>query len=214
MAPTTRIIDRGLLAALDLAATKSWSELTLGEIAIKAGLTLNDFHGIATRETLADAVDAYFDRAMSCEAITTDDLPRERLFEVIMLRFEAMEDYRDGLKSLLRYRETQPSIFLRLPAACTASARWALASAGLDDDTGAPLSLKVLAIAFVIARTERAWRKETSGDFALTMAALDKTLRAAEESMGWLSRLTSRSATPRQDTEQESNAPDNGATRE
>lgn len=214
MARTTSIIEQGLLAALDLAATKPWSELTLGEIAAKAGLTLNDFHGVATRESLADAVDAHFDRAMSAEAIATDDLPRERLFEVIMLRFEAMEDYRDGLKSLLRYRETQPSILVRLPAARAASARWALASAGLDDDSGAPLSLKVLAIAFVIARTERAWRKETSGDFALTMAALDKSLRAAEERMGWVSRFTGRSATKQQEPEQESGAPENGATGE
>ena len=76
MARTTSIIEQGLLAALDLAATKPWSELTLGEIAAKAGLTLNDFHGVATRESLADAVDAHFDRAMSAEAIATDDLPR------------------------------------------------------------------------------------------------------------------------------------------
>tara|TARA_R110000787_G_scaffold11002_6_gene36564 strand:+ start:7348 stop:7992 length:645 start_codon:yes stop_codon:yes gene_type:complete len=214
MAPTDTIIEQGLLAALDLAATRPWSELTLVEIATKAGLTLNDFHGIATRETLADAVDAHFDRAMSAESIATDDLPRERLFDVIMLRFEAMEDHRAGLKSLLRYRETQPSILLRLPAARAASARWALASAGLDDDSGAPLSLKVLAIAFVIARTERAWRKETSGDFALTMAALDTSLRAAEERMGWVSRFTGRSAAPKQEQEQEKDAPQNGAIRE
>ncbi|WP_340691741.1 hypothetical protein [Hyphomonas sp.] len=214
MARTTSIIEQGLLAALDLAATKPWSELTLGEIAAKAGLTLNDFHGVATRDTLAGAVDAHFDRAMSAEAIATDDLPRERLFEVIMLRFEAMEDYRDGLKSLLRYRETQPSILLRLPATRAASARWALASAGLDDDSGAPLGLKVLGIAFVIARTERAWRKETSGDFALTMAALDKSLRAAEERMGWVSRFTGKSATQQQEPEQENDAPENGATGE
>jgi hypothetical protein len=209
MARTTSIIEQGLLAALDLAATKPWAELTLGEIAAKAGLTLDDFHGVATRESLADAVDAHFDRAMSAGAIATDDHPRERLFEVIMLRFEAMEDYRDGLKSLLRYRETQPSILLRLPVARATSARWALASAGLDDDSGAPLALKVLAIAFVIARTEHAWRKETSGDFALTMAALDKSLRGAEERMGWVSRFTGKSASQKQ--EQEHGAPENGA---
>jgi hypothetical protein len=84
----------------------------------------------------------------------------------------------------------------------------------LDDDSGAPLSLKVLAIAFVIARTERAWRKETSGDFALTMAALDKSLRAAEERMGWVSRFTGKSAPQKQEPEQENGAPENGATRE
>ncbi|WP_156945788.1 hypothetical protein [Hyphomonas johnsonii] len=194
MARNASIIEQGLLAALALAAEKPWADLTLGEIAAQAGLTLADFHGVATRETLADAVDAYFDSAMSAEGVATDDLPRERLFEVIMLRFEAMEAHRDGLKSLLRYRETVPAHLIRLPAARRASARWALACAGLDDNSGAPLGLKVLAIAFVIARAERAWRRETSGDFALTMAALDRSLRAAEERMGWVARFTGRGA--------------------
>lgn len=51
-----------------------------------------------------------------------------------------------------------------------------------------PRGLKTLAVANVIRETEKAWRKETSNDFALTMAALDKALRDAEERMGWLSR--------------------------
>ena len=214
MARNASIIEQGLRAALELAAEKPWASLTLGEIAVRADLTLNDFHGIATRETLADAVDAHFDRAMSAEGVASDDLPRERLFEVIMLRFEAMEDYRDGLKSLLSYRETAPDHLVRLPAARAASARWALASAGLDDNSGGPLSLKVLAIAFVIARTERAWRKETSSDFALTMAALDKSLRAAESRMGWISRFRGRFSPDQSKPSQENDAPANGATGE
>ena len=214
MAHDTSIIDQGLRAALELAAEKPWASLTLGEIALRADLTLNDFHGIATRETLADAVDAHFDRAMSAEGVASDDLPRERLFEVIMLRFEAMEEFRDGLKSLFSYRETAPDHLVRLPAARAASARWALASAGLDDDSGGPLSLKVLAIAFVIARTERAWRKETSGDFALTMAALDKSLRAAEARMGWISRFSGRFSSNTPKPTQENDAPEQGATGE
>ena len=100
-----------------------------------------------------------------------------------MLRFEAMEDHRAGAMALMRDRERTPRLLLRLPSHRAASAHWALASAGLDDDSGAPLGLKVAAIAFVIAQTERAWRKDKNGDFALTMAALDKALRAAEERM-------------------------------
>jgi hypothetical protein len=120
---------------------------------------------------------------MSAEGPAGGDSPRERLFDVIMLRFEAMEDYRAGAISLMRDRDRTPRLLLRLPQHRAASAHWALASAGLDDDSGAPLGLKVAAIAFVIDRTERAWRKDTNGDFALTMAALDKALRAAEERM-------------------------------
>ena len=83
-----------------------------------------------------------------------------------------------------------------------ASAAWALASAGLDHDTGAPASLKRIAIAFVIAEAERAWRRETSGDFALTMAALDKGLRRAEERLGQFRRFTGRRPSPSTQTEE------------
>ncbi|WP_273185346.1 hypothetical protein [Hyphomonas adhaerens] len=179
---TVDIVELGLLAALRLAEDNSWGNITLSAIAEEAGLPLSEFYGV-TRDDLANAFEAYFDRAMSAEGPPGGDSPRERLFDVIMLRFEAMEDYRAGAIALMRDRERTPRLLLRLPAHRAASAHWALASAGLDDDSGAPLGLKIAAIAFVIAQTERAWRNDKNGDFALTMAALDKALRAAEARM-------------------------------
>nr|WP_321509623.1 hypothetical protein [uncultured Hyphomonas sp.] len=181
-AETGDIVELGLLAALRLAEDTPWGDITLSAIAEETGLPLSEFYGV-TRDDLANAFDAYFDRAMSAEGPPGGDSPRERLFDVIMLRFEAMEDHRAGAMALMRDRERTPRLLLRLPSHRAASAHWALASAGLDDDSGAPLGLKVAAIAFVIAQTERAWRKDKNGDFALTMAALDKALRAAEERM-------------------------------
>lgn len=192
MAATDTIIEKGLLAALDLAAARPWQELTLAEIAAKAGLSLNDFHGHASKEDIAEAMDAHFDRAMSDEGVPEDDSPRERLFDVIMKRFEAMEPHRAGLRELMKFRETSLTHVVRLPSHRHASAAWALASAGLDNDAGAPASLKRIAIAFVIAETERAWRKDTGGDFARTMAALDKGLRRADDRLGQLRRFTGR----------------------
>lgn len=186
------ITEKGLRAALELAAEKSWSDITLSEIAGKAGLTLADFHGAAAKEDILEAMSGYFDRAMSADGVPEDDHPRERLFDVIMQRFEAMEPYRTGVCELMRFREASLSHVIRLPQHRHASAAWALASAGLDNDAGAPASLKRIAIAFVIANTERAWRRDRNGDFALTMAELDKGLRQAEEKLGQLRRLTGR----------------------
>lgn len=192
MAVTDPVIEKGLLAALDLAAGKRWSEITLAEIAVRAGLTLQDFHGIGGREEILEAMDGYFDRAMSADGVPEDSSARERLFDVMMKRFEAMEPYRDGLRELMKFRENSLSHVMRLPVHRHATAAWALASAGIDDDTGAPASLKRIAIAFVAGETERAWRREQSADFALTMAALDKGLRRAEERLGQLRRFTRR----------------------
>ena len=182
------IVELGLLAALRLAGETPWTDLTLSAIAAEAGLTLDAFYGV-TRDDLANAFDAYFDRAMSADGPAGGASPRERLFDVIMLRFEAMEEHRAGALSLMRDRDRSPRLLLRLPQHRVDSAHWALASAGLDDDSGAPLGLKMAAIALVISQTERAWRKDKDGDFAHTMAALDKSLRAAEERMLSLQRF-------------------------
>ena len=182
------IVEIGLLAALRLAEDTPWGDLTLSAIAEEAGLALSEFYGL-TRDDLGNAFEEFFDRAMSAEGPAGGDSPRERLFDVLMLRFEAMEDYRAGALSLMRHRDRTPSLLLRLPQHRVDTAHWALASAGLDDNSGAPLGLKIAGIALVVAQTERAWRKDKHGDFALTMAALDKGLRAAEERMQRLQQI-------------------------
>jgi hypothetical protein len=63
---TGDIVELGLLAALRLAEDTSWGDITLSAIAEEAGLPLSEFYGV-TRDDLANAFDAYFDRAMSAE---------------------------------------------------------------------------------------------------------------------------------------------------
>ncbi|HRK69279.1 MAG TPA: hypothetical protein PKY73_17130 [Hyphomonas sp.] len=115
MAAAEKIIEKGLKAALDLAASRAWTDIPLTDIAAKAKLSLSDFHGVASREDLVEALDGWFDKAMSAEGVPDDTSPRERLFEVIMLRFEAMEPYRAGLTEILKFRETSLTHLVRLP---------------------------------------------------------------------------------------------------
>lgn len=190
MTDRSSIIEQGLVAVLELAGETSWAQLKLSQIAAKADVPLSDFQGVAGKDELADAVEGYFDREMSSEGVASEGTPRERLFEAIMLRFEAMESYRAGLLSLMKFRETSPSRLAHLVAARRKSAEWALVSAGLDDDTVAAKTIKVVAVGYVIAMTERAWRKEDSPDFTKTMSALDRELRQVEEKLGWLKRFT------------------------
>ena len=117
-----------------------------------------------------------------------DDPPRERLFDVIMLRFEKMEEHRAGLLSLQHWRERNPARLAALAKARVKTARWALASAGLDAQGDLPMGLRAAGLAWILARTERAWRKEQSADFSRTMAELDKQLREADERAGWIAK--------------------------
>ena len=183
----------GVRTALKLAADTPWSELTLARIADEAGIPLEQFHGIADKDTIADAVERYFDKAMSEGSFDADETPRTRLFDVIMMRFEAMEEYRPGLLSLMKWRQTQPLRVLNLVSARQASAEWALVCSGLDSSEGLPKPVRTAAIAWAIAQAERAWRKEDSADLSRTMARLDGELRRMEERAGWIKRRGRRS---------------------
>ena len=180
------ILELGVRAALDLAELTPWSELTLSEIAKQAGVSLEAFHGVASKDTIADAVEGYFDKTMSEGSFDPEETPRTRLFDVIMMRFEAMEAHRAALVSLMKWRQTQPARLLNLVSARQASAEWALVCAGLDKAEGLPRPVKTTAIGWAIAQAERAWRKEDSADLSRTMAKLDGELRKMEERASWI----------------------------
>ncbi|MDJ0921160.1 MAG: hypothetical protein QNI84_08525 [Henriciella sp.] len=182
------IIEAGLNAALKLAETEAWQDLTLAAIAEEAGLTLKDFHGVADKADLSAEVEAKFDAAMSEGSISPEETPRTRLFDVIMMRFEAMEEVRDGAMSFLRWRDRSLSgLSLRVQAR-GATAKWALTCAGLDKADGAARQALIVGVAWTIAQAERAWRKETSADLTRTMAALDSELLKLEDRINLLKR--------------------------
>ena len=187
-------MDHALEAALHLAAERPWGTVTLSDIAAHAGIPLTDLYGVADKDAIAIHGDAYFDRAMSAEGFDPSETPRERLFDVIMLRFEAMEAHRAGLLSLMRARDRAPGLRLKRLAAQRRSAEWALVSAGLDGDTGVPMALRTLGLARVMAHAERAWRRETDPGFARTMSVLDKGLRNGEARLDRLFRRRHRNS--------------------
>ena len=193
------IINQGVHAALKLAETEKWGALTLAQIAETAGLTLKEFHGLADKDDLSDAVERVFDAAMSDEPVEAEETARTRVFDVIMLRFEAMEDVRDGAMSYLRWRDRSfDGLALRLRARA-ATAKWALTCAGLDGASQIPRGSQVASIGWAIAHAARAWRQETSPDLSRTMAALDAELIKIEERVDWLKGRRARKA--KQDAE-------------
>ena len=192
-----KILAKCVAAALQLAETEKWGSLTLAEIADEAGLSLKDVHGQVDKEAISAAVETGWDAAMSEGSLDPDETARTRLFDVIMLRFEAMEEVRDGAMSYLRWRDrTLDGLQLRVSARL-ASAKWALVCAGLDRAQSLPRGVQITALAWAMAQAERAWREEISPDLSRTMAALDAELIKIEERLEWVGRLSGsrRSAT-------------------
>ena len=152
-------MDVALEAALKLAATKSWTQVSLAEIARESHKTLSDFYGEIDKDRLVEEFDRRLDKACSSEPIDPDDGLRERIFEAAMLRFEAMEDHRDAVLSIRKSWKFDPVRRLKAAQRRTKTAKWLLTCA---EDDGPGLSARSLVLSGILYRAEEAWAKERS----------------------------------------------------
>jgi AcrR family transcriptional regulator len=183
-----RIID----ALMALAAERDWEAIGLADVAERAGLPLarlrQAYDGrLAILAELArrtdEAVLAGLDPQMAEEA------PRERLFDVLFARFEALAPYRDGLRGLAAGAGRDPFLALALNRIAVTSMAWMLTAAGIPA-TGAIGAARAQGLALVWARVMRVWFDDDDPGLARTMAALDRRLREAERNFVRISRIT------------------------
>jgi hypothetical protein len=171
-------------AALSLAGSMPWREVTLIRLADAAARPVSDFYG-ATLGEAVDCVEEAFDRAI---ADATDELDpkqtvRDRLFELIMRRFEAMEPHREAVLAMEHGLDRDPTLMAAAHQRHVRCARWVLAIAGMEAD-GMTGQARAQGLGVIIGQARAAWRGDSAGDFAKTMASLDKNLRRAEEMFG------------------------------
>lgn len=171
-------------AALSLAAATPWRELTLARLADVAARPVSDFYGASLWDAV-DCVEEAFDRAIadSTEELDPQQTVRDRLFELIMRRFEAMEQHRAAVFAMEQGLDRDPTLMASAHQRHVRCARWVLALAGLEAD-GMTGQARAQGLAVIIGQARIAWRGDSAGDFAKTMASLDKNLRRAEEMFG------------------------------
>ena len=110
---------------------------------------------------------------------------RDKLFELIMARFDVIEDNRDGVLSILNSMKLDPkTVLYSLPHLCRSMA-WVLEGVG-ENTSGIKGTAKIIGLTGVYLKTLRAWINEESADMSKTMASLDKGLAQAES---WGERL-------------------------
>lgn len=185
------VSDRLIDAALALAAEDGWRRLTMAAIAERAGVPLNEalrVHG--SRNAVLRAMGERVDAAMLDEALafTDQDGPRDRLFDMLMRRFDALAQWRPGLAAIIRELPTEPGTFVVSMQGVYHSMGLALEAAGLSGDgIGGVATRKGLAAVYL--STMRVWVKDDTADQARTMAALDKGLDRAESVANALCRV-------------------------
>ena len=107
---------RIVAAALRLAEAKPWREVTLLDIARGAGLTLTELRAQVGSKTdiLADLTRIVDDELMTRMSLrnAADSSTRDRLFDVVMTRFDLLQPHKPALKSILAdlaEREAKPT---------------------------------------------------------------------------------------------------------
>jgi hypothetical protein len=169
-------------AALAVAAGKPWRSATIHDLAEAAGTSAADFYPASLGDA-TDCVEEGFDLAMASRAVEPDQNVRDRLFDLLMRRFEAMELVRAAVIAMEEGQDRDPAMMAAAHQRHARAARWALTLAGLDPD-GIGGAARAQGLAVIIGQARAAWRGDEAGDFAKTMASLDKNLRRAEEMFG------------------------------
>jgi ubiquinone biosynthesis protein COQ9 len=171
-----------LVAALwQVVAAEGWQGLTMHRLARAAGVPLEQvrrqvpcrLHLLKLHGRAMDAA------ALAGGAIEQHGTPRDRVFDVLMRRIDAMQPHRAGLLRLFEDVKRDPLLGLLLLAELPGSMAWMLESAGVSP-AGLLGLLRVNGATAVWLATIRAWAKDDTQDLAPTMAALDKALDQAE----------------------------------
>ncbi len=177
----TTSLERLVDAALKLAAERSWARVTLGELAQEAGLTLAELHAVAPSKS--HIVRAFLRRVdaavLEGPAPDASEPVRDRLFDVLMRRFDALKPHKAAVSSILDGLSRDPVQALCGWPALLRSMGWMLEAAGLDA-SGIRGALRAKGLALVWLASLRTFLTDESDDLSATMAALDKALKRAE----------------------------------
>jgi len=177
--PREKIID----ALMGLAAEKPWEDIALADVADRAGVTLALFRDCFPSK---GAVLGGFSRRIDKLVLEgggnvnlAGESAKDRLFDVLMRRFDAMAPYKPALKNIDAWAMRDPLALPALNQLALNSLRFMLEAAGLTSE--GPLgALKLQGLALAWTHVFHTWLADDSEDAAKTMAALDKELARGE----------------------------------
>jgi AcrR family transcriptional regulator len=171
-----------LITAFAVLAEQGWAGLSLTALAARAGLSLVEVHRqLPGRRAILLALSERVDEAMlAIDQGELEGLPaRDRLFELIMRRFDALAPFRAGLARLAGDARRDPCVLMLTLCRLDRSLRWMQELAGLRT-YGLRARLQRRGLTAVYLQALRVWLADDSGDLAKTMAELDTQLRRFE----------------------------------
>ncbi len=172
----TRLLD----AALTLAARQGWERTSFREIAAAAQLPIHEVHALyPSKLAMLDGFRRRIDRAALAGAASgSEETARDRLFDVLMCRFETLRPHKAALRVILRDSSTNPLMLLGAKPLLQ-SMTWMLEGAGVSA-AGWRGCVRASVLAALYLSVFRVFLGDDSADLTATMAALDRRLRRAE----------------------------------
>jgi AcrR family transcriptional regulator len=165
-------------AFMALLAERRIEEISFGDIAARAGLPLAECRGeFGSLLAVLAAQVKEIDRQVLAggDPDVAGEPPRERLFDVLMRRLEALAPHKAAIRSLLRSARRNPPLALALNAMAVRSQQWMLTAADMDA-AGPRGMLRAQGLALLYASVLRTWVDDDDPGQARTMAALDREL--------------------------------------
>ena len=179
-------------ALLKMVAAGGWRDLSYADIAKDAGLSLAAaYEAYPSKGAILTGIGRDIDARLfaSLEDDPLDGSPKDRLFDLLMRRFDALNDHREAYAALAWELPRTP-----VEAGCLAlqlrrSLANMLEAAGLSA-SGLRGAFRIEGLGALYACALRVWLKDETADLSKTMAELDKRLGQVER---WMS-MTRRKA--------------------
>jgi AcrR family transcriptional regulator len=178
-----------IAAALTLIAKHGWRDVTLRTVATEAAVPFATLYAaFPTKAAIVGAFLADIDRQVLDgveDADDPDSTVRDRLFDTMMRRYDALRPHRDAVAALAEGLARDPLAALALRPALMRSMAVVLEASGLTAE-GLVGALRQKSLAALHAVVLRTWLRDDSADLGKTMVALDSRLKALE---GWVQRF-------------------------
>jgi ubiquinone biosynthesis protein COQ9 len=170
-------------ALLELVETQGWIDLSFAEIAEKAGVPIAEAHRIYPSKTavllgLTRAIDERILNSLSADPL--EGTAKDRLFDIVMRRFDVLKSDREAYRRLMRQLPATPGAFAALLCQLRRSLSLSLEAAGISA-SGLKGALRLKGLLAIYVAGLRAFANDDSEDLAKTMAEIDKRLGQAEK---------------------------------
>lgn len=180
--------DKIIDAAMTLAVEQGWDYTTLRDIAARAGMdAVQLFDIVNDKNDVLMLLGRMIDHKVIENVTVSNDEGildvRERLFDLLMDRYEILNDYRDGLRAIFEsFRYDPKQMIISCPHLCR-SMNTMLEFSGINT-SGIKGDLKVAGLSAIYLKGVKTWMDDDSPDLSKTMAYLDKMLDRAEKVAG------------------------------